>query len=166
MTEEATSRRLQRQLSSDVPGFFNLMQESAILAIEETEPGDEGTYTVTLRSKILNYASTEIETSFKVMILPRSDWINPLFPFWKADIEDQEIMVGQSLQYKPEIVVISNGYLYKLKVRINRVRAFGSYDAESNTVLIDGKKVVDSDAGDYQVEYIGEFTNGASVVRK
>lgn len=62
--------------------------------------------------------------------------------------------------------MISNGYLYKLKVRINRVKAFGSYDDESNTVLIDGKKVVDSDAGDYQVEYIGEFTNGASVVRK
>ena len=97
MTEEATSRRLQRHLSSDVPGFFNLMQESAILAIEETEPGDEGTYTVILRSKILNHASTEIETRFKVMILPRSDWINPLFPFWEAYIEDQEIFVGQSL---------------------------------------------------------------------
>ena len=65
---------------------------------------------------------------------------------------------GEDLSYQPEFDVLENGYEYTLKVRMNQVALFGSYDHLSNEVLIDGSKVTSQDVGVYEVSFVAEFT--------
>lgn len=71
---------------------------------------------------------------------------------------DQRVKKGEDLSYQPEFDVLENGYEYTLKVRMNQVALFGSYDHLSNEVLIDGSKVTSQDVGVYEVSFVAEFT--------
>ena len=48
-------------------------------------------------------------------------------PIWIPNLIDKKIEKGETLQYRPEIEVIENGYKYNLKVHMNIVATFGSY---------------------------------------
>ena len=51
--------------------------------------------------------------------------------------------MGQSLEYTPEIEVIENGWIYSLKVHLNIVALFGTYNTDLARLLIVGNKVTD-----------------------
>lgn len=62
--------------------------------------------------------------------------------------------------------MVKYDYIYTLKVRLNRISLFGTYDEESNLLNIDGDKVTIQDVGTYQVSFVAEFFNGIEFFRK
>lgn len=96
---------------------------------------------VKVYSQLGNYYNTKLSTMFQVTIEPVFDFIIELPPIWRPNLIDQRVKKGEDLSYQPEFDVIENGYEYTLKVRMNQVALFGSYDHLSNEVLIDGSKV-------------------------
>ena len=95
--------------------------------ISETNNGDEGTYQIRVYSQLDNYVQTTLSTTFIVQVNREYDFIVDQPPIWIPNLIDQRIENGESLQYRPEIEVIENGYEYNLKVRMNIAALFGSY---------------------------------------
>jgi hypothetical protein len=74
--------------------------------------------------------------------------------------------VGESLSYEPEIDVSKKDYTYVLKVRLNRLAMFGTYDVNLNTLLIVGNEVTEQDVGVYSISFVAEFSKDDKFIRK
>ena len=108
--------------------MFLDLKDSKTFVIDETKKGDDGIYIVKVYSQLGNYYNMKLSTMFKVTIKPDYDFIIELPPIWKPKLIDQRVKKGEDLSYPPEIEVLENGYEYTLKVRMNQVALFGSYD--------------------------------------
>lgn len=117
-------------------------------------------------SLIDNYAKDRLSTEFKVKVVPKSPFVPQFKPIWEPILATQRLKVGDDLEYEPVFNVVKYDYIYTLKVRLNRISLFGTYDEESNLLNIDGDKVTIQDVGTYQVSFVAEFFNGIEFFRK
>ena len=62
--------------------------------------------------------------------------------------------------YQPTFFVVENGYIYSLKVHLNRMALFTEYFHTDNSISVDGSLVSKEDIGTYMIVFVGEFTNG------
>lgn len=125
----------------DLPVFLYIDRETGVFTIDETKSGDDGEYMIKVYSLIENYAKDRLSTEFKVTVVPKSPFVPEFKPIWEPKLATQRLKVGDDLEYEPVFNVVKYDYIYTLKVRLNRIALFGSYDEESNLLTIDGDKV-------------------------
>ena len=70
----------------------------------------------------------------------------------EIDAEDQNVEVGSSLLYQPEIRDQLFNFKYEVDLDLGDASDFTFYDAILNTFNVYGDKTLDSDVGDYRIE--------------
>ena len=113
-----------------------------------------GSYEIKVCSQIANSLYTKACTEFNVTVAEPEEATNGTAlekPDWSVRLEDQRIRVGQSLSYKPTVLLSSPGYLIDMKVDIGQTARFAEFDKESSSYEVQGDRVTKSDIGEYMI---------------
>jgi len=129
-----------------------------------------GDYIVKLQSVLGNSLNTTSSTNFTVSIInePQAYSLFYVKPEFHLLLQNQVVTVGHSLIYPITFSLEKNGVtdedalLFKMHASLNivKIKKFATFDAFTNTLKIDGKKLTDTDAGFYTLEVSANFFKG------
>ena len=153
----------ENELEFPLPNFVSIRQDSlyeqAFLAVETTVKADVGSYQIRVYSQLQNFYRNTTFISFNLVVFENSELDWSLLPFFSANLVDQEVSLGNSLTYRPDIKIEPNGWDMQLHTDLGRANKFTRFDAELLEFTCYAQMLDETDLGLHEIQIKVVFTS-------